>query len=273
VCAEISPSAGVDVPATSLSAVASFAAPVIARETQFAAPLSLGAAGQAVRHAQEWLTFHGLGLKVDGEFGPATQAAVLEFQKRCSLPRTGRVDGPTFDNMIAPLSAVLRPIDGTGVLSQDAPRYAEQHLAQRPREVGGENCGPWVRLYMNGVDGSDFPWCAGFACFVLRQASAGKPLPFVPSVSCDEIGNHAKDRGLFREGGPGFDTSKLRTGSLFLVRRQQGGWHHTGFVVGVASGAVTTIEGNTNDSGSREGFEVCKRVRATTALDFVLLPA
>lgn len=260
-------------PATVLSPVISFAAPIVAREMQFAAALGRDATGEAVRHVQEWLTFHGFGLKIDGEFGPATEMAVSAFQQRHSLPAIGRVDETTFDAMTAPLSLALRPIDGTGVLSLDAPRYAEQHLAQHPREVGGQNCGPWVRLYMNGAEGVDFPWCAGFACFVLRQASAGKPLPFVPSVSCDEIGIHAKDRGLIREGGPGFDTSQLKTGSLFLVRRPQGGWHHTGIVVGIASGAVTTIEGNTNDNGSREGFEVCKRVRATTALDFVVLPA
>jgi len=256
---------------TLLSPATSFAASTVVRETRFATSLARDATGETVRHVQEWLTFHGLGLKIDGEFGAATETAVLAFQKRSSLPVTGRVDETTFDTMLAPLSAALRPINGSGVLSQDAPRYAEQHLAQRPREIGDENCGPWVRLYMNGAEGVDFPWCAGFACFVLNQASAGRPLPFVPSVSCDEIGIHAKDRGLFREGGPDFDTSKLKTGSLFLVRRPQGGWHHTGIVVGMSAGAITTIEGNTNDSGSREGFEVCKRVRATTILDFVAL--
>lgn len=256
-----------------LSPVVSFAAPVVVRETSFSTAISRNATGEVVRHTQEWLTYHGLGLKIDGEFGIATETAVSAFQQRSGLPVTGRVDGATFDTLLAPLSAVLLPIAGTGVLSQDAPRYAEQHLAQHPREVGGENCGPWVRLYMNGAEGADFPWCAGFACFVLNQASAGRPLPFVASISCDELGIHAKDRGLFRQGGPGFDTSQIKPGSLFLVRRPQGGWHHTGIVVGVSPGAVTTIEGNTNDSGSREGFEVCKRVRATTVLDFVAIPS
>jgi hypothetical protein len=260
-------------PATTVASnLSSFAAPIVIRETQFAKPLVRDATGEVVRHVQEWLTFHGLGLKIDGEFGPATEMAVAAFQTRHMIAATGSVDEETFDTMISPLDSALRPIDGSGVLSQDAPRYAEQHLAQHPREIGGQNCGPWVRLYMSGAEGFDFPWCAGFACFVLEQASGGKPLPFVPSVSCDEIGIHAKDRGLFRTGGPDSKTEQLKTGSLFLVRRPEGGWHHTGIVVGMAPGAVTTIEGNTNDSGSREGFEVCKRVRATTTLDFVVLP-
>jgi len=124
---------------TLLSPAASFAAPVVVRETQFSTAMGRDATGEVVRHVQEWLTFHGLGLKIDGEFGGATEAAVLAFQQRSALPATGRVDEATFDAMIAPLGAVLRPIDETGVLSQDAPRYAEQHLAQRPREVVGEN--------------------------------------------------------------------------------------------------------------------------------------
>ena len=39
-----------------------------------------------------------------------------------------------------------------------------------PREIGGQNMGPWVRLYMDGREGAEFPWCAGFVCFVLAQA-------------------------------------------------------------------------------------------------------
>jgi hypothetical protein len=40
------------------------------------------------------------------------------------------------------------------------------------------------------------------------------------------------------------------------------GQGHTGFVVEVLSnGNLKTIEGNTNDEGSREGYEVCYRTR------------
>jgi hypothetical protein len=246
-------------------------AKTIGRETQLEKPLARGARGTAVRRLQEWLTLHGLGLKPDGSFGPATEAAVRTFQAKRSLRVSGEVDQVTFAACTAPILDVLKPIRGSGVLGEDAVACAEQHLAQHPREVGGPNRGPWVRLYMNGSEGEEFPWCAGFACFVLGQAAA---LPFDPSVSCDEIGASGKKRGIFVKGGPSFDTSRLQPGSLFLVRRpDKPGWHHTGIVIGMSPNAVTTIEGNTNDSGSREGFEVCRRVRATKALDFVVLPA
>ena len=31
------------------------------------------------------------------------------------------------------------------------------------------NQGPWVRLYMNGRDGQEWPWCADFASYVLKR--------------------------------------------------------------------------------------------------------
>jgi len=40
-------------------------------------------------------------------------------------------------------------------LGQMVVAYAEQYLEQHPREVGGQNKGPWVRLYMEGNEGSD----------------------------------------------------------------------------------------------------------------------
>jgi hypothetical protein len=34
---------------------------------------------------------------------------------------------------------------------------------------------------------------------------------------------------------------------------------------------MQTIEGNTNDDGSAEGYEVCARTRSYTNMDFILL--
>jgi Putative peptidoglycan binding domain/CHAP domain len=228
--------------------------------------------GPSVRRVQEWVTLRGMGLAVDGVFGAATEAAVRAFQQSKSLPANGVVDDPTFAALTAPLLAALAPIMGTGRLGADATMCAQQHLAQHPREVGGPNAGPWVRTYMKGNEGVEFPWCAGFACFMLAQANGGRPLPFVASFSCDELASEAWRKQLFRAGGEELDTATLAPGSLFLVRRPGGGWHHTGIVIGTGPGTVTTIEGNTNDVGSSEGFEVCRRVRATAALDFIVLP-
>ena len=39
----------------------------------------------------------------------------------------------------------------------------------------------------------------------------------------------------------------------------------------IADGTFATIEGNTNDEGSREGYEVCRRVRGRGSKDFIRL--
>jgi len=36
---------------------------------------------------------------------------------------------------------------------------------------------------------------------------------------------------------------------------------HIGVVIGVDNGLYSTLEGNTNDEGSRDGYEACERRR------------
>jgi peptidoglycan hydrolase-like protein with peptidoglycan-binding domain len=55
--------------------------------------LQKGSSGPAVRILQRLLTFYGKATKVDGEFGPITEAKVKEFQKARKLKEDGIV-GP-----------------------------------------------------------------------------------------------------------------------------------------------------------------------------------
>ncbi|MET0416090.1 MAG: CHAP domain-containing protein, partial [Actinoplanes sp.] len=65
--------------------------------------------------------------------------------------------------------------------------------------------------------------------------------------------------------------AKLTPGSVFLVRRTAGDWTHTGIVTEVRNDTFDTIEGNTNDAGEREGYEVCARTRSYPGKDFLLV--
>src|SRR2546427_4017703 len=133
----------------------------------------LGDRGPSVRRVQEWLSLNGLQVKVDGDCGPATRAAVREFESRHGLSSDGEVGAKLFELLTAPMRAALARIEPGGrPLGELTIAYAQQHLAQHPREIGGQNRGPWVRLYMSGHDGEEWAWCAGFACFCLRQACA-----------------------------------------------------------------------------------------------------
>src|SRR5262245_66632252 len=98
------------------------------------------------------------------------------------------------------MKAVLAPIPGRGrSLGDVVVAYAQQHLAQHPLEIGGQNKGPWVRLYMDGNEGTPWAWCAGFACFCLKQAcgSAGQPMPIARSFPCDSLAASGRSKGRF----------------------------------------------------------------------------
>jgi hypothetical protein len=60
------------------------------------------------------------------------------------------------------------------------------------------------------------------------------------------------------------DKSKIvkvpQVGDIFIMDYGKG-LGHTGIVIGLDKTFIYTIEGNTNDSGSREGIEVCYKQR------------
>lgn len=244
-----------------------------------AAPLKRGDKEvHKVKQAQEWLTLHDFATATDGDFGPATEAALKAFQEGMED------DGGTADGVVdlATWEALTRPLRDV-VEWKPGPNFADAivdcahaHLAARAREVGGPNSGAFVRIYMDGQEGPHAPWCAGLATYVLRQALGHDKWR---TFSCDELAAIAQRRGLFLRSGlraASFGGS-LTPGSLFLIRSgpvdaMAPDWTHCGIVTAVGAEHFETIEGNTNQGGSREGTAVCKRVRAFNGrTDFILM--
>jgi hypothetical protein len=233
-----------------------------------------GNRGKKVKLIQEWLSLHGFGLKIDGDFGPATEYAVKQFQERERLTVDGIVGNNTFNKLIKPMNDALTNIPKRNVsLGEMVVACAERHLKQHPREIGGQNKGPWVRLYMKGNDGEAWPWCAGFVSFILKQAcdTLGVPLPIGTSFSCDTLAANAKTKGIFLKGANTGNGNRITPGSFFLDRRTSTDWTHAGIITGTQNGVFHTIEGNTNDEGSREGYEVCRRTRGYERKDFIII--
>lgn len=244
----------------------------IREEITFPGEFGKGKRGNAAKRAQEWLCLHGLGLVIDGDFGGVSEETMMRFQFDNALPATGVVDEGTWDALVQPmLSVLVNPLLASVSLGEGIAEFANQHLIPHPREVGGQNAGPWVRLYMKGNEGVNMPWCAGFVSFCMHQASEAlmHPMPMGSSFSCDNLANNATGAGLFLSERDA-TVDQIPTGSIFLRRSDPMDWTHTGIVINAGTALYETIEGNTNDEGSREGYEVCERRRGYSNTDFIV---
>ncbi|MFK7843699.1 MAG: peptidoglycan-binding protein [Rhodothermales bacterium] len=246
----------------------------IKNEYAFPGTIKRGDRGNKVRFAQEWLSLNGIQVVADGIFGPASEQALREFQDANDLKTTGTANKKTLEALTAPLQRALKPIPlQDRSFAELVIAYAKQHLAEHPREVGGQNLGPWVRLYMQGHEGHDFPWCAGFVSFIAKEAARtfDTKLEIPYTFSCDVIAVEGQHRNRFisEKEARAMPKSNLTAGSVFLNRRTPTDWIHTGLVIKFNEETFETIEGNTNDEGSREGFEVCRRIRGYKDKDFI----
>ena len=132
---------------------------------------------------------------------------------------------------------------------------AEVGVQEEPR---GSNWGPRVAQYLAAV-GWKKPayWCAAFVSWVGREA-LGDAWPLPLTASCDVLLDFARRHGVLLESSP-------RPSDLFLVMASPSDATHTGYVAGVTPESVATVEGNSNDDGSRNGYEVAARpARART---------
>ena len=234
--------------------------------------LKRGDKGSNIRLIQEWISLHGILVDIDGDFGPATEAAVRKFQQdKRPGGIAGVVDDVTMKILLRPLENAMLPVVPAANIGLTVVKVAKQHLREHPREVGGKNAGPWVRAYCGGNDGKQWLWCAGFVCSILEQAykAHGKELPFPRTYSCDSIAKMNSSRLVRPTNGDEAHRFGLRPGAVFLIRKTETDWTHTGICTAFHSETFETIEGNSDDEGNREGIEVCARVRGYRKKDFI----
>ncbi|ADB39617.1 peptidoglycan-binding domain-containing protein [Spirosoma linguale] len=146
-------------------------------ELLFTSTQQRGSSGPDVRRIQEWLCLNALRYPtaaltttLDGEFGPATKLAVQNFQAVLKLPKTGVVTPDLFAKLSAPLATGFQTKPASKDIRRAVVQLAQTHLKQRSAELqcdDGQNLGPWVRSYCDGLDGSLFKWCAGFVQSIL----------------------------------------------------------------------------------------------------------
>lgn len=120
----------------------------------------------------------------------------------------------------------------TGTPADKIIRTARKYLGVH-EDPPGSNKGPLVTKWLAacGFPGGGEPWCAAFACAVLREAGHG--LPFEDSASCATLRQHAHTHGLW--------TSKPEPGYIGIIGNDE-------HAVLVIDGNVHDISGNTSEA-------------------------
>jgi CHAP domain-containing protein len=123
----------------------------------------------------------------------------------------------------------------------------------------GSNWGEPVKSYLASV-GITFPasWCMSFVywCFIKAAKELGIKTPLL------KTGGVLK---AWQKAPADVKVNDPQPGDIFIQDHGHG-LGHTGIVEKVDADLVHTIEGNTNDTGSREGYEVCRRVRKKSGI-------
>lgn len=248
-----------------------------------------GDCGLSVKLVQELLSLQGFGLKIDSEFGPATEKAVNLFQEGLSADDfrddVGIVGEDTWCHLWSPISNTLEykpnlpTVISPTTIQQAVFEFARVHLLNNAHELP-DNTGPWVRMYMgwNPITGDEhLSWCSAFVRFCIQQAldALGLPENLVWSRrvgwDCDAVAAWAKAHKCFYNS----QEHNPNVGAIGLIYKSSTDWVHTGIVEAydAENGVVTMIEGNTSSDGSYNGTSVCRKFRKVTNIDFVNLYA
>jgi peptidoglycan hydrolase-like protein with peptidoglycan-binding domain len=255
--------------------------------------LGPGSHGKAVGHLQTLLN-NALGagtLGVDEDYGGMTTDAVSLFQHKRSLAITGKVGVEEWKELSA------NPADPFGCQGLFWPFQAvcqigtymepQQNLATiatpyvGATETTGNKMGNDARMkeifeaddLAPGGNTDGYAWCAAFVSLCTQKliaqypwAFAGVTPPREPSVSRFLNSWAVGQKCLIFK--PTSKVIKPMAGDIVVYT-----FSHIGIVETVGESAVNTIEGNTNEAGSREGTAVLQKSRTKSLVRrFIRLP-
>lgn len=207
----------------------------------------------------------------DPNFGPRMKQAVKLFQARNvdregrPLKQDGEIGSLTWEALFGS-SSVPASAQPTDALLAEVLAVAAGEERKQVREVPrNSNRGPEVDAYLKRAGVSPgLSWCCAFIywCFDEAAAHRGVANPMVRTAGCLNHWNRAPGNGAKRVlaaqavRNPGL----VQAGMVFIMDHG-GGLGHTGLVEQVAGGLITTIEGNTDASRTREGGGVYRLTR------------
>jgi predicted nuclease of predicted toxin-antitoxin system len=170
------------------------------------------------------------------------------------------------DTTISTLSAQNDP---KGILLA-AINIAKQNIGVMEQ---GNNAGEQVEAYLSSVGLSKGnPWCAAFVYWSFERAARSlntkTPLPKTGSVLTHWSQTQGKKITAKQAQN---DNNLIRAGQIFIIKTGKG-TGHTGIIERIDGNLLTTIEGNSNNNGSREGvgvFRLQKRTIKSINIGFI----
>lgn len=240
-----------------------------------------GSRGEAVKELQAYLNKLDSvqpKLTVDGIFGSGTDKAVKQFQKGAGLLTDGVVGQRTWNSLAqVPSSNVDAPMENfqpQAVLADIAKQYIG--VAETGDNLAGDSKALLAifkadTLKINGkTDG--YPWCAAFVSYCVqklcKQSTFFSGLIPPREASVNRLltvwakGNHCL---IFTNKSSDFKPQK---GDIVVFT-----FSHVGIVEEVKNNTLVTVEGNTNEAGSREGTMVARKTRAKSIVrSYIRLP-
>ena len=154
----------------------------------------------------------------------------------------------------------LKPAPKTAKLPQKLVNLAKKEVGVE--EVNGTNCGPRVDEYKSATflnPKKGWPWCAAFICWLFREAMEDEKYTFKRprTASAWDFENWCRqqDQSVILKKPHAND---IQAGDVIVFT-----FSHIGLAISAPdkNGFVTTVEGNTDSTGSREGGGVFKKKR------------
>ena len=172
------------------------------------------------------------------------------------------------DSTATPAIATVHPLPDTTLPIERL--IASALTLTNVSEQGGENRGQMVELMLREVDlPAGEPWCAAYVYHTgywsqYNPATQHSTWPLPKTGACATLGAFATAHDLLH-------ATPIR-GDIFLMYFPSlHRFAHTGIVLSVTETTsaylCTTIEGNTNDDGSRDGWKTCIKSRGFKKTD------
>lgn len=141
-------------------------------------------------------------------------------------------------------------------------------------EIAGTNCGPRVNQYKAATNlppAESWPWCAAFVCWVVREALRATGTPETKTFERPTTAGALDLENWSLRQDSSTQTripvrGDVQPGDIITFKFSTGG--HTGFAVSAPdkNGNFYSIEGNTDQAGSREGGGVFRKRRNISQL-------